>query len=421
MVNKPELPNRARPANSTPARPWYRIQNKADDGTAQIDIYDEIHWFWGINAADFRRDLLALGDGIKTIEVHVNSPGGDVYEAIAIMNTLRQHEARVVTIVDGLAASSAGFIAVGASDELIMAPNSELMAHLPWSYARGNAADLRKTADDLDRIATNIASIFATRTATPVADWLQVLTDETWWSAAEAVDAGLAHRVLAAEPDGPDAEAAKNRFDLSVFNHAGRRFAPPPARICALSQAPQPAEAEANRGKEPIVATLNEGLAELLGIAADAGDEAILAAAKEAFEGRATDAAAAPDTEPTVDQITAAAEKAGLVLVNKAQWESTVTAAQDGAEARKQQLADADAALVDAAIRDGKFGPADRAYYLAMLNSNRELTTGFINKMAKGFIPTQEVGHSTQAVDGIPDDLGWFDSAPTAPSIAGQE
>lgn len=167
MVNKPELPNRARPANSTPARPWYRIQNKAEDGVAQIDIYDEIHWFWGINAADFRRDLLALGEGIKTIEVHVNSPGGDVYEAIAIMNTLRQHEARVVTIVDGLAASSAGFIAVGASDELIMAPNSELMAHLPWSYARGNAADLRKTADDLDRIASNIASIFATRTATP--------------------------------------------------------------------------------------------------------------------------------------------------------------------------------------------------------------------------------------------------------------
>ncbi|WP_078321128.1 head maturation protease, ClpP-related [Mycobacteroides chelonae] len=419
MVNRPELPNRARPANSTKVRPWYRIQNKADDGVAQIDIYDEIHWYWGINAADFRRDLLALGDGIKTIEVHVNSPGGDVYEAIAIMNTLRQHEAQVVTIVDGLAASSAGFIAVGASDELIMSPNSELMAHLPWSYARGNAADLRKTADDLDRIASNIASIFATRTGTPVADWLQVLTDETWWSAQEAVDAGLAHRVLVAESAEPDAEAAKNRFDLSAFNHAGRRFAPPPPRLDARSQAPQPAEAEVNRGKEPIVATLNEGLAELLGIAADANDEAILAAAKEAVEARA--ATTESDTEPTVDQITAAADRAGLVLVNKAQWESTVTAAQDGAEARKQQLADADSALVDAAIRDGKFGPADRAYYLEMLNSNRELTTGFINKMAKGFVPTHEVGHSTQAVDGIPDDLGWFDSAPTAPSTAGQE
>ncbi|WP_372927809.1 head maturation protease, ClpP-related [Mycobacteroides chelonae] len=419
MVNRPELPNRADPANSTKVRPWYRIQNKADDGVAQIDIYDEIHWYWGINAADFRRDLLALGDGIKTIEVHVNSPGGDVYEAIAIMNTLRQHEAQVVTIVDGLAASSAGFIAVGASDELVMAPNSELMAHLPWSYARGNAADLRKTADDLDRIANNIASIFATRTATPVADWLQVLTDETWWSAQEAVDAGLAHRVLAAESAEPDSEAAKNRFDLSVFNHAGRRFAPPPPRLDTRSQAPQPAEAEVNRGKEPIVATLNEGLAELLGIAADANDEAILAAAKEAVEARAANTAS--DTEPTVDQITAAADKAGLVLVNKAQWESTVTAAQDGAEARKQQLADADAALVDAAIRDGKFGPADRAYYLEMLGSNRELTTGFINKMAKGFVPIEEVGHSTQIVDGVPDDLSWFDSAPTAPSTAGQE
>ena len=154
---------RDRVANKAEARPWYRIQNKAaDTNTIRVDIYDEISWLWGVSAVDFRNELLAH-DNVNCIELHVNSPGGDVYEAIAIMNTLRQHDAKVITTVDGLAASSAGFIAVGASDELVIAENAEIMAHLPWAMTVGNAADMRKTADDLDRIGQNIASIFAAR------------------------------------------------------------------------------------------------------------------------------------------------------------------------------------------------------------------------------------------------------------------
>ncbi|MFG3702389.1 head maturation protease, ClpP-related [Micromonospora sp. NPDC047620] len=207
------------------------------DGVATLRLYDPIDsWgdFWGVSAKEFVRALDEIPD-VHEIRLHINSPGGEVWEGIAILNALRNHPARVVAVVDGLAASAASFIATGA-DEVVMGRNTELMIHDAWGLAIGNAADMRDLASRLDKISDNIASVYAAKAGGTVESWRAAMLAETWYSAEEAVAAGLADRVEGAEPD----VDAKNAFDLSVFKHAGRAQAPEPVMPREDPPAPQP-------------------------------------------------------------------------------------------------------------------------------------------------------------------------------------
>ena len=375
--------------------PWYQIQNKADDSTtADVEIYDDIFPMFGVDAQSFRSDLNALGDGITTINLHINSRGGSVYDAIAIMNTLRQHDARVVTTVDGVAASSAGFIAVGASDELIIAENAELMAHLPSGVVIGGAADMRKMAQDLDRIANNIASIFADRAGGTVDEWMQVLTDETWWSAQEAVDAGIADKMLKA-PKRKPAKGTKNHFDLTVFNHAGRSNAPAPRVPQAHNETPLPVEAEETNGKEGIMPTLSESVLEKLGLDADADDAAVVAAIealkteKPAEDNPPQD----PPAEPSVEQVTEVAAKFGLTVMDKTVADQLQADARAGAEARAQQGSEANDRLITDALNAGKISPASEDTWRKSLVENRDQTVALLATLPENRLPVTEIGH----------------------------
>lgn len=213
------------------------------DGIAKLRLYDPIDsWgeFWGVSAKEFAGALDQLGN-VDQIHLHINSPGGEVFEGIAILNALRNHPAKVTAIVDGLAASAASFIATGV-DELVMGQNSELMIHDAWGIVVGNAADMRDLADRLDHLSNNIASIYAAKSGGTVADWRTAMLAETWYSAEEAVSAGLADRVEGA--DQADTTAS-NGFDLSMFRHAGRAEAPPPVM-------PRPAAEPPAEPVEPI-------------------------------------------------------------------------------------------------------------------------------------------------------------------------
>lgn len=161
----------------------------------------------------------------STLNVHINSPGGDVFDGIAILNALRNFgkTKTVNTIVDGLAASAASFIAQAGSKRT-MSKNSEMMIHNASGLVIGQASDMREMADMLERVGTNIASVYAERAGGDVADWLTAMQAETWYSAQEAVDAGLADEV-----DGE--EKAENVFDLSIFAFSGRTEAPSPVKI----------------------------------------------------------------------------------------------------------------------------------------------------------------------------------------------
>lgn len=402
--------------------PWYRIRNAAndDDGPAELLIYDEIDSWYGISAEQFARDLKTIDN--DAITVRINSPGGAVFDGIAILNALRDHPAKVTVVVDSLAASIASVIAM-AGDEIVMNRNSQMMVHNAWAVCVGDARDMEKSAARLAQHNSNIAQIYAERAGGTVEDWLAVMAEETWLLADEAVAAGLADRVVELpEPDSKSAAARASVFDLSAFRYPGRQCAPAPRMPLAHNKTPLPEKGEVNRGKEPIVATLNEGLAKLLGIDADADDETILTAAAEALEERADDSDENRTAAPTLEQATALVAKAGLTVVEKAQYEATVAAAQAGAEARAQQLREGDERVVDQAIREGKVAPARRDHHLQALAADREGHAAVLAALAPGLIPLAEAGHSKQPADGpVPDDLGWFDSAPTAPSSEGKE
>ncbi|MDM2398160.1 ATP-dependent Clp protease proteolytic subunit [Mycobacteroides abscessus] len=401
---------------------WYSIRNaaKTDDGPAELLIYDEIDSWYGISADQFARDLKAIDN--DAITVRINSPGGSVFDGIAILNALRDHPATVTVVVDSLAASIASVIAM-AGDEIVMNRNSQMMLHNAWAVCVGDTRDMEKSAARLAQHNTNIAQIYADRAGGTAEDWLAVMAEETWLLADEAVVAGLADRVIELPEKESDSAAARaSVFDLSAFRYAGRQSAPAPRVPLAHNKTPQPETGEVNRGKEPIVATLNEGLAKLLGIPADATDETILSAATEALEERAEDTDETPPAAPTLEQATALVAKAGLTVVEKAQYEATVAAARAGAEARAQQLREGDERVVDQAIRDGKVAPARRDHHLQALAADREGHAAVLAALAPGLIPYAETGHSTQPADGpVPNDLSWFDSAPTAPSSEGKE
>lgn len=190
--------------------PWYRITNQAS-GPAMVSIFNEIGGPWGVTAGDFVSELSAVnGD----VELHLNCPGGDVFDAVTIFNSLKQRKGTVTVVVDGLAASAASFIAQAASPgQLYMAPHSKMMIHLPFGAAMGNADDMRKTADLMDSIAVDIANIYSERSGKPADHWQNLMSQETWFSDREAVTAGLA--------DSIHGEDITDNWDLSVYNVQG--------------------------------------------------------------------------------------------------------------------------------------------------------------------------------------------------------
>lgn len=213
--------DRTRPANraqSLDRHDWFRITN-ANNDTATVVIYDEIG-YWGTTAADFTQQLRALD--VSQIEVRINTPGGDVYDGVAIYNALMDHPADITTVCDGMAASI-GSIIMQAGKVRLMNRATEMMIHLPFTGAVGNAEDMRKAADLLDQVGTDLASVYADRAGGSPEMWLSAMRAETWYSADEAVRAGLATAVQGKAPD-----TATDRFQYSVFNYAGRAAAPPP-------------------------------------------------------------------------------------------------------------------------------------------------------------------------------------------------
>jgi len=179
-----------------------------DAGEAEILIYDEIDPFWGTGAKDFAEGLKALG-AVTTIHVRINSPGGDVFDGVAIYNQLAQHSAKVIIHVDGLAASIASVIAM-AGDEIHLAENALMMIHDPWSFTGGTAADLRAMADLLDTVATTIVTTYAARTGRDAEDIRAMMAAETWMDATEALDQGFADLIT-------EAKRMAARFDPQAF------------------------------------------------------------------------------------------------------------------------------------------------------------------------------------------------------------
>lgn len=170
---------------------------KKIESVAELVLYGPISqesWYGDeVTPKQLSDDLAAMGD-VTEISVRINSGGGDVFAGTAIHSILKRHKASVTVYVDGLAASIASIIAM-AGDKIIMPKGSMMMIHNPWTFAMGDAKDLRKTAETLDQVRDSLITIYSDKTGLSAEEIIPLLDAETWLSAAEAVKKGFATEV----------------------------------------------------------------------------------------------------------------------------------------------------------------------------------------------------------------------------------
>lgn len=209
-------------ASSAQARSWFSIKAQAESDQADVLIYDYIGW-GGVTAADFAKAITAIT--AKTINVRINTPGGDVFDGLAIFNSLKAHGAQIHVKVDGIAASIGSIIAM-AGHSITMGESAFMMIHNPWALSIGNAADMREMAAILDKIGGSLADIYARRakiTKEQAQSWMDA---ETWFTAEEATAAGLADAV---QGGGESSAQNQARFDLSGYLHPPKALTEAPA------------------------------------------------------------------------------------------------------------------------------------------------------------------------------------------------
>lgn len=221
---------------------YYALETNGSE--ANITIYGDIT-SWpllegDVSAANLSHKLEALGD-VSRINVFINSYGGEVAEGVAIYNALKRHKAKVVTYCDGFACSIASVIFM-AGDERIMNEASMLMVHNAWMGARGNAAELRKAADDLDKI-NQLAITAYMAHFKGTSEELQALLDgETWVLPEEAMEHGFATSIDKNESDKASQNARASFAQMVLKARAAQATEPEPE---------PPAEPEPDPAKDP--------------------------------------------------------------------------------------------------------------------------------------------------------------------------
>ena len=231
-MNRLRIFNKAGDPPAPQNKHWYSLKasGEAETRTIEVYVYGEIGT-WGITANQFVRDLAALDDGVSPIVVAFNSIGGDLFDGLAIHNALSRLGERCTGRVDALAASAAS-VAVCGAHKVMIASNAMLMIHNPWTYASGDAEDLRKVATALDQAMEAI--IAAYKAKAPNIDEVELrrlVNAETWLTASEAVALGLADEV----GEGVTVKACLGQGGaLQRYQHA------PQALLAQLEEPPDP-------------------------------------------------------------------------------------------------------------------------------------------------------------------------------------
>lgn len=376
-------------------------ETEGDPTVATIRMYGPIDsWggWWGISTEDVGRVLDALPESVEQIVLRINSPGGEVWEAMAILNMLGAHRARVTAVVDGLAASAASFIAASC-DETVMSPGSQMMVHSPSSIAWGNATEMRKTAAFLDTLQDSMIEVYTAKAGEQ--DWATLLAEETWLTAANTVALGLADRVdvvpdagtastvgedepelllVTVEPETDDAADAAARTARVIAAAASARAAAP--------KPPSSSEPGEPNQKENVVGydNLKAGLREKLGVTdAAASDETLLAALDETLVEQAeTPVAVAP---------------AGTTLIDAGVLAGLQADAAAGREARAQQEKERRDGIVAKALAEGRITPASQVTWRAQLDTSEEGTATLLNSLPKNAaVSVTELGISDDVI-----------------------
>lgn len=217
-----KLPIMQRLMLDNPIRHSIRLEAAGEEAT--IYLYDVIDDYWGISAQAFAEALAAVSG--KTVHLRISSPGGDVFAARAMVTAVRGHVGKVISHIDGVAASAASFLALAAA-EVEMTQGAFLMIHKAWTIAMGNADDLLATAALLEKVDGSIVADYRRKTGKSEAQILAWMDEETWFTADEAKTEGFVDKVV-------DGSPAENCWNLAAYEH-------PPA---AAKAAPDPIDRE---------------------------------------------------------------------------------------------------------------------------------------------------------------------------------
>jgi len=192
-------------------RDWYSMNTS--EGQTEVLIYDVIGWPF-IDANTFTRELSRIRS--KEITIGINSPGGDVFDGNAILGAIERHPARIITRIDGVAASMASIVALG-GDEVQIAESAYFMMHNPWTIAMGDYRDFKKEFEILEDVAGTMAKTYSDRASVSIEEARSMMDAETWISGQKLVDQGFADKVSGRKK-------AKNKFDMSMYANAPKEI-----------------------------------------------------------------------------------------------------------------------------------------------------------------------------------------------------
>lgn len=338
-----------------------------DGSTATLRIYGPVDsWggLWGVSAQDVTDVLDKLNNEVTQVIVRVNSPGGEVFEGLAILNALRAHKASMTAVVDGLAASAASIITSGL-DECVMSPGAMLMIHSPWTFSIGSSTDLRKDADVLDSIERSIVSVYRDKAGEK--DWAAILAAETWLADGEAVDFGLADRVAVIADQGTTANAEPDvpmpAPDSALLSIEATEF----LRAAARAHTQSPAASASGKQEEGV-------------------------AMRDEINATEPDAPQDAEATPAAELVTQ--DEADTVVLDKSTFAELQRQASAGRAAEAAAHETAIQAVLDTAIRGGKFAESRRPHFEQHLRADFEGTKQTIEALTS---LTAEVGYDASA------------------------
>lgn len=219
-------------------QPVNLVRNGPD---AKLYIYDVIDAYWGVNALSVIDAVAQAGDA-QTLHVHINSPGGDVFEGRAIMAALGRFAGKTVAHIDSLCASAATSIAL-ACNEVEMSDGAFFMIHNASGMAWGDKTAMRETADLLQKIEGAIINDYTAKTGKDAAEVAALMDAETWFTAAEALANGFIDRIAEGK-----AKPA-NAWNLSAYANAPEQPAAPTVELVPTHSEPMPSMAQSNKNK----------------------------------------------------------------------------------------------------------------------------------------------------------------------------
>ena len=358
----------------------------------ELLIYDEI----GLGDCSAKTIRQRLAEMTGDLTVRVNSPGGDVYAGISIMNALRSYEGTVTAIIEGLAASAASFIAIGGADTTRIYPNAEIMIHDALTLTQGNAEQITETAATLNRLSDSIASIYAAKAGGNADQWRDIMRAETWYTAQEALDAGL---VDAIEPTTTKAHHPAFTQVRARYKYPSRHDAPPPKQLPTktkghnvsildnlinIEQPPAPTEA-------PTL-TIEQWLAltQAVGLQPTATVDELVAAVEEVATSTAQEIQQAAAKLTSKQPITNNANAA--VMIDRRAWNDMKRAISRGLTLDQQENRLQAEQVIDQGIRYGKITPTQREKWIASYLQDPDSTLTAINRGKE--IPRVERGYS---------------------------